>query len=438
MFRHDVKAVASERNEVARKTLLLMVIGLSIAFLAFAYVPLVHAAQGTITLEVGKGIAIKVPDQTEAVFVADEMTANVESPASGQFFLYGRQVGSTTVTVTDIGGNVIWTRDVLVLHDLTQARYALKSRFPDLDLKLKSAEGTLHVAGTVPDQKTSRDVMETLKPLIGTDKIINNISVGTPGKVRLYVRLLEVQRTEDNNTGVNWQVLFGLDAQDSNNNFIDLNASIDFMINRGIVTAINEPSLAANSGESASFAIGGEIAFPGKPVIGPDGALITGGLEYRFIGTQLKFTPVVDGRDAIKLGIEANIANARPKISKVDGNAFPELDSRKFTTSLSLRHGQSFVLGGLSQSDVANELARLPSGKRIPVLSWLFDEDQVKGRQHELIVVVTPYLNGEGEYVEAAASNIRPISNIEFILAGKKGQELPDNLRFVGPAEFTY
>src|SRR5581483_8694929 len=117
-----------------------------------------------------------------------------------------------------------------------------------------------------------------------------------------------------------------------------------------------EPNLVALSGDTASFLAGGEYPYPV-----PGGTIGQVTIQFKRFGVGLAFTPTVLGGGLINLKIE-------PEVSQLDtsnpvtvaGISIPPLIVRRASTTVELRDGQSFVIGGLLQHDGKNALEQLP------------------------------------------------------------------------------
>jgi pilus assembly protein CpaC len=57
-----------------------------------------------------------------------------------------------------------------------------------------------------------------------------------------------------------------------------------------------------------------------------------------------------------------------------------------------LGSGQSFVIAGLLQNSVTNDINQLPGIGSLPIIGRLFKSDRFRRQETELVIVVTPYL----------------------------------------------
>jgi len=149
-----------------------------------------------------------------------------------------------------------------------------------------------------------------------------------------------------------------------------------------------QPDLVTTDGKEAHFTVGGEFPIP-VPQSGAGAGAIT--IQFREFGIRLSFTPNSTPNGTIKLHVQ-------PEVSTIDasngivlsGFNIPALSTRKVETEVELSAGQSFVIAGLVDDRVTQNLSKIPGIGDIPVLGALFRSRSRTRSKTELIVVVTP------------------------------------------------
>ena len=81
---------------------------------------------------------------------------------------------------------------------------------------------------------------------------------------------------------------------------------------------------------------------------------------------------------------------------QIAGYNVPPLIVRRASTTVELRDGQSFVIGGLLQSVGQNAISQLPWLGDVPVLGHLFKTTRRTNNKDELLIFVTPKIVREG------------------------------------------
>jgi pilus assembly protein CpaC len=100
----------------------------------------------------------------------------------------------------------------------------------------------------------------------------------------------------------------------------------------------------------------------------------------------------------------------------------PSLIVRRASTTVELRDGQSFVLGGLLQSNNQNSIDQLPWLGSVPVLGALFSSKSYQKNETDLVIVVTPHLvrpARPGDVIKSPADDTLPPNDADFFLLGK-------------------
>jgi general secretion pathway protein D len=65
-------------------------------------------------------------------------------------------------------------------------------------------------------------------------------------------------------------------------------------------------------------------------------------------------------------------------------------NKRKVTTSLTVKHNQAIVIGGLISNRKTDAATGVPWLVKIPLLRWLFGTETTNVSKSELIVMITP------------------------------------------------
>jgi pilus assembly protein CpaC len=197
----------------------------------------------------------------------------------------------------------------------------------------------------------------------------------------------------------------------------DIDMIINALEQKGIARSLAEPNLVALSGDTASFLAGGEYPVP------VPGALGQVTIDYKRYGVGLAFTPTVLGGGLINLKIE-------PEVSQLDishpvtvaGISVPPLIVRRASTTVELRDGQSFVIGGLLQSNGQNAISQLPWLGDVPVLGALFRSTSYQKNETDLAIIVTPRLvrpARPGDIVKTPLDSTLPPNDVDLFLMGK-------------------
>lgn len=200
------------------------------------------------------------------------------------------------------------------------------------------------------------------------------------------------------------------------------NADFDILIRalrrNSVLNILAEPNLVAMSGHHASFLAGGQFPVPVPQGIG--GATNTVTIEFKNFGVQLDFVPTVMDKETIRLSVY-------PEVSTIDfslgttlvqgGTPVPGLNTRKTSTTVELRQGQTLAIAGLLQLELDATTDRIPGLGDLAVIGPFFSNTHHKRTEKELLVLVTPFLvqpMSQCDQVCLPGENIEDPTDCEF------------------------
>ncbi|QAZ66629.1 type II and III secretion system protein family protein [Solidesulfovibrio carbinolicus] len=189
-----------------------------------------------------------------------------------------------------------------------------------------------------------------------------------------------------------------------------MTAVLDLLKQNGLVRILAEPNLVCLNGQSAKFLAGGEI-----PVPVPSG-LGTTSIEWKEFGVGLKFTPTVAG-EVISLQVNPEVSDLDyTRAIKLNSFEIPAVLTRRASTSVELRNGQTFAIAGLLKEEGRESVDKYPWIGDIPVLGNLFKSSSYQKDQSELVILITAHL-------------VKPLNKKDMILP-TDGVHEPDDLEF--------
>ncbi len=230
------------------------------------------------------------------------------------------------------------------------------------------------------------------------DNIIDMLEVPGSHQIMLHVKIAELSRGQLRRLGVDFEVLFN--GGDSIGTNLAAGAAtltgvlanqqvtmlLDWLSSNRTSKILAAPTLTVMSGHEASFLSGGE--FPVPTVVGVGGAQGTS-TSFRGYGTSVIVTPQIIDRDWVQMEIT-------PELSSIDGagaGGVPSLSSRRVTTTVRLREGQTIVLAGLFGHTTQTNVARIPFLGELPLIGpFLFNSKNSQMGENELLIMVTPEL----------------------------------------------
>ena len=110
------------------------------------------------------------------------------------------------------------------------------------------------------------------------------------------------------------------------------------------------------------------------------------------VGPQLKMTPRVgrDGVVTIQLNVETG--DVIEMITGSTGEQMPRTSTRSLTTTVRVRDGEPFVVGGLFRENTTQRRVRVPILGSIPIVGEIFSFRFRDHQKTQAVVVVVPYI----------------------------------------------
>jgi len=173
-------------------------------------------------------------------------------------------------------------------------------------------------------------------------------------------------------------------------------AVIKFLETDSRTKVIAKPQLRGAEGTKLTLNLGDQI-----PVLSTVfGAAVPGGLattpqssfNYKDVGVNVEMTPRVTYEGEIVLDAFMLESSALGPSISVAGQDVPSFSSRKVTTKLRLREGESTLLAGLLRDEQRKILTGFPGITKMPVLRSLFGSTSDEINQSDIVMLLTPHI----------------------------------------------
>jgi type IV pilus assembly protein PilQ len=124
------------------------------------------------------------------------------------------------------------------------------------------------------------------------------------------------------------------------------------------------------------------------------------GTQVQFIDAVLllEVTPLVTPDGSIKMIVKIT-RDARGAF-RTQINQVPSVDKREASTEVLVKDGETVVIGGIYESENTEATQGIPWVKDIPILGWLFKNQETTNTRRELLIFITPtimHLQGRAE-----------------------------------------
>lgn len=402
-------------------------------------------APADLRVQLGKSLLITSQENLQRVSVTDPTIASAVIVSPTQVLIHGLKAGSETLLLWDANERAR-SFNLVVDLDINTLRDAIHQMFPKETLQVVQSGGSLVLSGNV-SSKTVGDRAAALAATM-SPSVVNLVQTSEGRQVvMLQVKFAEVDRTALQEFGLN---LFSTGAtntigmigtqqfgsstanvgavpttanggsavnspsvaaggignslkgtpaafgfSDLLNIFlfrpdINLGAVIRALQEKNVLQILAEPNVMAINGTEASFLAGGE--FP-VPVVqgGANVGAVT--VQFKEFGVRLNFKPDImpDGAIRLKVAPEVSALDFSNGVT-VSGFTIPALTSRKSSTEVELKDGQSFAIAGLIDNRLTEVVQKVPVLADIPILGNFFKSRSENKTNTELLVMITPKL----------------------------------------------
>lgn len=400
---------------------------------------------GALEVPLNKSKVVSTDRAIGKALVGSSDVADVLPLSERSVYVLGKKFGTTSLTLYDRNNMVLAVMDIAVGPDVDGLKTQIAQLIPGQNIDVRLSNDSILLSGMVSDPGAADRAALLAKAYAG-DKVVNLISVGGSQQVMLEVKFAEVNRSLGEKLGVgsfvtgpnNFRAGIGEGATligggadtitstiDANGNVVGstvtgnpaqlllgavtdsfgiftksfrigsttIDSTLNMLERRGLAKTLAEPTLLALSGEKASFLAGGEFPIPVAQSGNTAGAGSTISIEFKPFGVSLSFTPTVLGDKVINLVVEPEVSSIDPTASvTVNGLVVPGLQTRRASTTVELRDGESFAIAGLLRRDFQNTVRQLPILGSIPIIGSLFRSSGFQKGETELLIVVTPRL----------------------------------------------
>lgn len=373
--------------------------------------PLSVSATGQINLAEGQAKTFALEGSVSSVFISDQDIADYQVIDEHKVVVFSRKIGRASFIIFDSKGDELLNKQLMVNKSYSLIEQQIAVLYPTATVSVFAIGDNVVLSGSVADEQDKDNIYQMVGELLAksSDKqtyqiededsddvevgfmtklhyqgVVNNIEVSATKQVNVKLTIAEVSHSFMQDFGIK----IGSNGSagmfvDQLNQFSasDIVSVISALGTDSVGQVLAEPNLSVISGEKASFLVGGEL--PVVTVV--DGA---SNVDYKEFGVRLELMAKVLRDDKIKLALTPEVSSLDSKYSS-DMFDLPALRTRRAQTTVELGDGQSFVLGGLLNSEERESLTRIPFIGDIPILGSLFRHTGTERNRTELVIVAT-------------------------------------------------
>lgn len=249
----------------------------------------------------------------------------------------------------------------------------------------------------------------------------------TPNQVLIEASIVEVTLTDETKYGLQWYFEGGLGngwkgvgilgnsstgtissgqqgfSYTVTNPLGAVRAVLSAMADKQLVNVISSPSLMVLDNQTASIQVGDQQPIRSATTV-TDGGVSTSSITYKDTGVLLSVTPSVNAGNLITMQINQSITDVGNPDSATGQRSFLQ---RMISSKVSVRSGETIVLGGLIRDNKGDGRQGVPWLQDIPVVGALFGTRTLSKTRTELLVMITPRVVRTEQDVREVGSELK-------------------------------
>ncbi len=199
---------------------------------------------------------------------------------------------------------------------------------------------------------------------------------------------------------------------------LPIKAVLNALAEEALLNVISTPSVMVLDNNTAFIHVGDQVPIISEQSTGLNiNDRITQSVIYKDTGVQLEVTPSVNAGGLVTMDVKQSVTDVRKTTTGDEEN--PTFLERTIMSRVSVRSGQSVVLGGLIRENASDNDAGIPFLYKLPLVGPLFGATKKENNRTELLVIITPRAlvseNDLQEVGEEMRSQVRHMELIDFV-----------------------
>lgn len=171
-------------------------------------------------------------------------------------------------------------------------------------------------------------------------------------------------------------------------------ASMSFLMSDSNTKVLQNPQIRAMDNEKSSLKIGDRIPVatgsftPGSVGVS---ALVSTQFQYIDVGVNVDITPHIHADREVTLKMSLEISSVTGE-NNIGGITQPVIGQRRIEQEARLGDGEVNLVGGILEDTESKSLSGYPGIGKIPILKYLFGQEDKQRQQREIVFAITPHI----------------------------------------------
>jgi general secretion pathway protein D len=245
--------------------------------------------------------------------------------------------------------------------------------------------------------QVSRDRIRTLGTVVPTTASIGYVGGNSGGVATSGSTSGSTSGTGTSGTGVTGNGGGGITATYGNFSASISGGSFTFLASDSNTKLLQNPEIRAINNEKATLRIGDRVPIatgsfqPG--LVGGAGVspLVSTQFQYLDVGVNIDITPHIHANNEVTLKMSLEISSVTGQQS-IGGITQPIIGQRRIDHETRLADGDVNLLGGILEDQETQSLSGYPWISRLPILKYLFAQENKERRENEIVFAITPHI----------------------------------------------
>jgi general secretion pathway protein D len=173
-------------------------------------------------------------------------------------------------------------------------------------------------------------------------------------------------------------------------------ASMSYLMSDSDTKLIQNPEIRALDNEKATLKIGDRVpvatgSFGAAAGGGGVSALVNTQFQYLDVGVNIDITPHIHSEHEVTLKMTLEVSSVSGT-QNIGGISQPIIGQRRIEHETRLRDGEVNLVGGILEDTETHSLAGYPWLTKIPILKYLFGQEDRQRQENEIVFAITPHI----------------------------------------------
>lgn len=352
-------------------------------------------------VDINKTTDLEIDFDVKSIVVGSPDIADFRVVDDNHIYVFGKKSGQTNLSVNGTNGESQMLS--ITVNDLQKKAVMLSTLLISegfKDIKVMDMGGSLLVSGPVFSNEDSERIKLLVEDYVDSDQVKYSFVTQKNQQIKIRVTVAEVSKDVTETLGIDWG--FGKANLGQSNevainsgmysslvkgfSFDALGVAINALAKNRLANVLTTPSITVTNGKTASFHGGGQIPIFQRSENGST-------VEWKDYGVMLNFAPVINSDSSISMDVSVESSQIGGYY-KYENTELPTINRRNVKTSVRMKEGESFVLGGLIDNSQTQYINKIPGFADIPIFGALFKSTGFTSGRSELVIFATvEYVN---------------------------------------------